>query len=86
MTFAATPKEAETLIVSLESWRVLSIFCRIRNEGEAPGEPMVAQDYVPGLLKGGALTGIEPHETRDLIGLLAFYDDSPKHLYEHIRP
>ena len=84
MTFAATLKEAETLIVNLESRRVLSIRCRIRNEGEASGEPRVAQDYVPGLLKGGAVTGIEPHATRDFIGLRAFYDYSPNHVYEHI--
>ncbi|MEM9633017.1 MAG: MoaF C-terminal domain-containing protein [Pseudomonadota bacterium] len=84
VTIAATPKIAETLIVNLETRRVLSIRCRIRDEGEAPGEPRVAQDYVPGILKGGVVTGIEPHETRDLIGLRAFYDYSPNHVYEHI--
>ncbi len=83
ITFKATPAQAETLIVNTDANRVLSIRCRIRDAGEAPGEPRVAQDWVPGVL-AGPVTGMEPHETRDLIGLRAFYDYSPKHVYEHI--
>lgn len=83
ITFAASPKDAETLIVNLRTRRVLSIRCHIRNEGEAPGEPRVAQEWVAGTLDGD-VTGTAPHETRDLIGLRAFYDYSPNHVYEHI--
>mgnify|MGYP003630004171 CR=1 FL=1 len=83
VTFAATPKEAESFIINTRTNRVLSIRCRIREEGEAPGEPRVAQDWVVGQL-AGEVTGMAPHETRDLIGLRAFYDYSPNHVYEHI--
>jgi hypothetical protein len=84
LTFAATPTIAETLIVNTATRRVLSVRCTLRAVGQAPGEPRVAQDWVPGILDGGMPSGIIPHETRDLIGLRAFYDYSPNHLYEHI--
>lgn len=84
LTFAAAPAVAETLIVNTATRRALSIRCTIRAEGEAPGEPRVAQDWVPGVLEGGPATGTAPHETRDLIGLRAFYHYSPNHTYEHI--
>ena len=83
LTLSHAPKEAESLIVNTATRRVLSIRCRVRDEGEAPGEPRVAQDWVPGTL-AGEVNGIAPHETRDLIGLRAFYDYSPNHVYEHI--
>lgn len=84
ITFAARPTEAETLIVNTATRRVLSVRCRIRAASEAPGEPRVAQDWVPGILAGGTPTGVVPHETRDLIGLRALYTYSPQHVYEHI--
>ncbi len=84
LTFAASQTVAETLIVNLASRRVLSIRCAIRAAGEAPGEPRVAQEWVSGTLAGGEVSGVVPHETRDLIGLRAFYHYSPNHTYEHI--
>lgn len=83
LTLSLAPKEAESLIVNTQSNRVLSIRCRIREEGEAPGEPRVAQVWVPGQFSG-EVSGMVPHETRDLIGLRAFYDYSPNHVCEHI--
>ena len=83
LTFAASPTEAETLIFNTTTRRALSIRCRIRPQGEAPGEPRVAQDWVAGRLGGGTLSGFAPHPTRDLIGLRAFYTYSPNHVYEH---
>jgi hypothetical protein len=38
------------------------------------------------MLDGGPASGTAPHQTRDLIGLRAFYDYSPNHYYEHTRP
>lgn len=84
LTFTAAPAIAETLIVNTSTRRVLSIRCTIREEGEVPGEPRVAQDWVAGVLAGGEVSNIAPHETRDLIGLRAFYHYSPNHTYEHI--
>lgn len=83
LTFAASDREAETLMVNVQSRRVLSIRCRVREKGEAPGEPRVAQDWVAGVLSGGEATGIEPAPTRDLIGLRAHYTYSENHVYEH---
>lgn len=84
LTFGASPTIAETLIVNIETRRVLSIRCTILAEGEVTGEPRVPQDWVAGVLDGGPVTGIAPHATRDLIGLRAFYHYSPNHMYEHI--
>lgn len=83
LTFGARPTEAETLIINTATRRVLSIRCRIRPADEAAGEPRVAQDWVAGRLEGGALSGLAPAPTRDLVGLRAFYTYSPNHVYEH---
>jgi len=85
MTFARAPKEALTLIINLRSGRVLSVRCRVRDTAPA-GEPRVAQDFDTGLIGDGSAvpTAMEPAPTRDLIGLRAFYDYSPNHVYEHI--
>lgn len=84
LTLAARPAEAETLILNLASRRVLSVRATLRPAEAAPGEPRVAQDWVAGVLEGGTPSGMVPHQTRDLIGLRAFYDYSPNHYYEHI--
>ena len=83
MTLAARPTVAETLIFNRKTRRILSIRARIRPAGEAPGEPRVAQDWVPGTLGGGPATGAAPSPSRDLIGLRALYTYSPNHVYEH---
>lgn len=85
-TRAARPKESLTLIVNLQSRRVLSIRSIVRDPGTHQGEPCVAQEFLPGLLGGAGVTpgGPEPAPTRDLIGLRGFYTYSPAHVYEHI--
>jgi hypothetical protein len=85
-TFSARPQEALTLIVNLGTRRALSIRSVVREEGKYPGEPRVAQEFIPGVLAGGAVsaTSPEPGPTRDLIGLRAFYVYSPQHTYEHL--
>lgn len=82
-TLAARPTVAETVIVNRATRRVLSVRARIRPSTEASGEPRVAQDWVAGTLDGGPVEGEVPAETRDLIGLRAFYTYSPNHVYEH---
>lgn len=85
MTFSSRPSEDEAFIVNVRTRRVLSVRERVRDAAEAPGEPRVAQVYMPGLLgDGGVSSGIEPAPTRDLIGLTAHYDYSPQHVYEHV--
>jgi hypothetical protein len=86
MTFATRPTEDEAFIVNTRTRRVLSVRERVRDPGEAPGEPRVAQDYAAGVLGDPAVapTGIEPAPTRDLIGITAHYQYSPNHVYEHI--
>lgn len=86
MTFVARSTEDEAIVVNTRTRRVLSVRERVREPGEAPGEPRVAQEWSPGVLgdPSVAATGIEPAATRDLIGLTAHYQYSPNHLYEHI--
>lgn len=86
MTFAARPTEDEAFIVNTKTRRVLSVRETVREPEKAKGEPRVAQIYMPGVLGDPAVppAGMEPHPTRDLIGLTAHYEYSPNHLYEHI--
>jgi hypothetical protein len=86
MTFAVRPAEDEAFIVNTRTRRVMSVRERVREPGEAPGEPRVSQVWSAGVLGDGAAapTGPEPAPTRDLIGLTAHYEYSPNHFYEHI--
>jgi hypothetical protein len=86
MTFATRPTEDEAFIVNTRTRRVLSVRETVREAQKAKGEPRVAQAYTPGILGDPEIppTGMEPHPTRDLIGLTAHYEYSPNHLYEHI--
>jgi hypothetical protein len=83
IVFAGRPKEAETLILNIETRRVLSIYSIVRDAKDAVGEPQVAQIFRPGVIAGGAESGPVPHESRDLIGLRAHFTYSPNHVYEH---
>lgn len=82
--FTNAPEVAETLIVSAQTNRALSIRSVIRAPGVAPGEPRVAQEWVAAIIEDQPISGEAPHETRDLIGLRALYTYSPEHVYEHI--
>ena len=86
MTFSSRPKEDEAFVVNFRTRRVLSVRERVRDVAEAPGEPRVAQVYMPGVLGDGAVPtgGAEPAPTRDLVGLTSHYEYSPHHIYEHI--
>ena len=86
MTFSTRPHEDEAFVLNVKTRRVLSVRERVRDAAEAPGEPRVAQVYMPGLLGDGAVSpgGIEPAPTRDLIGLTSHYEYSPQHVYEHV--
>ena len=86
MTFATHLTEDEAFIVNTSTRRVLSVRERVRDPGEAPGEPRVSQIYAAGVLGDPTVapTGLEPAPTRDLIGLTAHYTYSPNHVYEHI--
>jgi MoaF C-terminal domain/MoaF N-terminal domain len=86
MTFSTRPHEDEAFVVNVRTRRVLSVRERVRDAAEAPGEPRVAQVYLPGLLADSAASpgGIEPAPTRDLIGLTAHYDYSPQHVDKHV--
>ncbi|MBB4237961.1 MoaF C-terminal domain-containing protein [Rhizobium esperanzae] len=83
VVFAGRSREAETLILNLETRRALSIYSIVRDAKDAVGEPQVAQIFRPGVIEGGAASGPAPHETRDLIGLRAHFTYSPNHVYEH---
>ncbi|WP_217579108.1 MoaF N-terminal domain-containing protein, partial [Mesorhizobium sp. GbtcB19] len=48
MTCAARPAEDEAFIIDIKTRRVLSERERVREPGEAPGEPRVAQVYSAG--------------------------------------
>jgi hypothetical protein len=83
IVFAGRPKEAETLILNIETHRALSIYSIVRDAKDAVGEPQVAQIFRPGVIDGGTASGPVPHESRDLIGLRAHFTYSPNHVYEH---
>ena len=85
LLFAQRHNQAETLVVNRRTRRVLSIYSIVRNKEEAVGEPQVAQIFRPGVLGDPniAASGIEPTETRDLIGMRAHFTYSPNHVYEH---
>lgn len=86
MTFSTRPVEDEAFILNVRTRRVLSVRERVRDVGEALGEPRVMQDYVPGIIGDPTVPadGVEPAPTRDLIGLTAHYEYSPRHVYEHV--
>jgi len=83
IAFGTRPSEAETLIVNSNNGRVFSIVCQVREAGQFPGEPRVAQIFRSGTLEGVAVSGMQPHESRDLIGLRTHCTYSPNHVYEH---
>ncbi|ACI57704.1 conserved hypothetical protein (plasmid) [Rhizobium leguminosarum bv. trifolii WSM2304] len=83
VVFAGRPREAETLILNVETRRALSIYSIVRDASDAVGEPQVAQIFRPGVIEGGAASGPAPAESRDLIGLRAHFTYSPNHVYEH---
>lgn len=84
LTSKEYPNISETILVNLQTGRVLSIRSTIRAVGEVPGEPRVAQEWVVGILEGQEIMAEAPHESRDLIGLRALYTYSPNHVYEHV--
>ncbi len=85
IAFVSRPKEALTLILDLATRRALAVRSVILEPGERPGEPRVAQEFVPGVIEDATrpVTSIEPGPTRDLIGLRAHFTYSPQHVYEH---
>ena len=85
IAFSGRPTEAETLIINLETRRVLSIKSIVRDADAAPGEPRVAQIFRPGRIEDRAqlAASVLPAPTRDLIGLRAHFTYSPNHVYEH---
>ena len=83
MTFAQRPLHSMTAIVNTETRRVLVIECEVRSAEVAGAEPRVAQTFLAGRLDGGTLSGEEPHESRDLVGLRTWQTYSPNHTYEH---
>lgn len=85
ITFASRPTEALTVVLNLQTLRVLAIRSRIRSPEEAGAQPRVAQEFLPGTLGDdpALATGEVPAETRDLIGLRTFQTYSSNHTYEH---
>jgi hypothetical protein len=85
LLFGERNNQAETLVVNRRTRRVLSIYSIVRPKEEAVGEPQVAQIFRPGILgdPSSPATGMEPAETRDLVGMRAHFTYSPNHVYEH---
>jgi len=82
LTFVSRPRDAQTLIVNINTNRVLSILSHVR-EQKVDGEPLVTQKFDAGILSGGNPAGMIPAPTRDLIGMRTRQRYSPNHLYEH---
>ena len=77
------PLKSLTLMINTQSRRVLAIDCVVRSAEEAGAEPRVAQKFTVGHLAGRVPSGIQPHPTRDLVGLRTWQTYSPNHTYEH---
>lgn len=76
-------REAITVLFSRHTNRAIVIHSVIAPE-RVEGTPQVSQSFWAGTTNGGAPTGVEPHESRDLIGMRNVYRYSPNHLYEHV--
>ncbi|MBN9462550.1 MAG: MoaF N-terminal domain-containing protein [Burkholderiales bacterium] len=85
LTFASRLTIALTVVFNTRTRRALGIRTRVRDPGEAPGEPRPAQEFLPGIVGDdpSAATGSVPAPTRDLIGLRTHQVYSPQHTYEH---
>ncbi|HPL27639.1 MAG TPA: MoaF C-terminal domain-containing protein, partial [Anaerolineae bacterium] len=85
MTFAHRPRESQTLIVNVQTRRVLGVRTMMR-EGDVGKEPRAVHEFSPGVLGDPAIppAGRKPAPTRDLIGLRGLYDYGPEQWVEHI--
>lgn len=91
MTFKSINRYALSFLFNINTNRALAIITTVVEEKDAKlavpmkskGEPMVEQEFIPAVLNDGPVSGIEPHQSRDLIGLRAFQRYSPNHMYEH---
>ena len=83
IAFQRHPLKSMTLIINTQSRRVLAVECTVRSAEAAGAEPRVAQDFFAGHLAGRVPSGLQPHPTRDLIGLRTWQTYSPNHTYEH---
>lgn len=75
--------EALTIAYSSRTGRVIIAQSVIAPE-KIEGTPQVQQNFWAGTLDGVQVTGSEPAESRDLIGMRNVYRYSPSHLYEHV--
>ncbi|MCC7059346.1 MAG: MoaF N-terminal domain-containing protein [Burkholderiaceae bacterium] len=85
LTFKSRPGTALTVVFNMRTLRALGIRTRVREAGEAPGEPRPLQTFLPGTVGEDAAraSGPMPAPTRDLIGLRTHQTYSPQHTYEH---
>lgn len=75
--------EAITIAYSVRTGRVIIAQSVIAPE-KVEGTPQVQQNFWAGTVDGATITGAEPGESRDLIGMRNVYRYSPSHLYEHV--
>lgn len=91
MTFKNIKRYALTFLFNINTkWgiSILTTVCEAKDAilpvpMKSKGEPLVNQTFTPMVVNGGPAVGVEPHESRDLIGLRAFQVYSPNHMYEH---
>jgi len=76
-------REALTVMFTRHTNRAIITHSVIAPE-RVEGTPQVGQTFWAGTTNEGAATGVEPHESRDLIGMRNVYRYSPNHLYEHM--
>ncbi len=76
-------REALTVAWSARTGRVIIAHSVIAAE-KIEGTPQVTQSFWAGTVDGAPVTGEEPAESRDLIGMRNVYRYSPSHLYEHV--
>lgn len=76
-------RESLTIAHSARTGRVIVAHSVIAPE-KVEGTPQVEQRFWAGTVDGADVTGKEPAESRDLIGMRNVYRYSPSHLYEHV--
>lgn len=79
----APDSQCLALVVNTATRRVLSVRCGIQPAGQIQGGARLTQQFLSGVIAGGAPSGQPPVVTRELIGYRTLNIYSPHHYYEH---
>ncbi len=76
------PTQCQVMVFNVQTLRAISVLSFMKPEIRQ-GEPRFDQQYRGGVIAGGTPSGITPHKTNELTGLIAIYTYAEDHEYEH---